>query len=43
MKPRATLPHVADEPRQAWANGWWAGIAVGVINGMALAVILLRG
>jgi hypothetical protein len=41
MKP-SRLPHVADEPKAAWLNGWLSGLAVGAINGMALAVLLLK-
>ncbi len=43
MKPRTTLPTVADEPKRAWLAGWWAGIAVGAINGLAAAVLILKG
>ncbi len=34
------LPHITDEPAREFARGWWAGIAVGAVNGLALAVLL---
>lgn len=41
MKP-TPLPEIADRPKRAWAAGWWAGIAVGFINGLGFAVLLLK-
>lgn len=40
LAPPRDLPTAADEPRRAWANGWWSGIAVGVINGLGAAVLV---
>lgn len=34
------LPELADAPRAAWHSGWWAGIAVGTVSGMGIAVLL---
>jgi hypothetical protein len=41
MKP-SQLPCVTDEPRAAFSNGWWSGLAVGFINGIALAVLICK-
>ena len=35
------LPNIADDARSAWLNGWWSGLAVGAINGLAGAVLLI--
>lgn len=32
-------PAVQQAAAREWAAGWWAGIAVGAINGVALAVL----
>lgn len=40
--PRASLPKppAADQAAaREWAAGWWAGIAVGLVNGVAAAVL----
>jgi hypothetical protein len=29
------LPCITDSPKEAWANGWWSGIALGFILGVA--------
>ena len=34
------IPAVEQAAASAWAAGWWGGIAVGVVNGLALAVLL---
>jgi hypothetical protein len=39
LRPRATLPHAIESPRLAFLNGWWSGIGVGFISGIAMAVI----
>jgi ElaB/YqjD/DUF883 family membrane-anchored ribosome-binding protein len=43
MKPRATLPNVTDEPRRAFDNGWYSGIAVGIAIGVAVGILLVKG
>lgn len=43
MKPRATLPNVTDEPRDAFTNGWVNGIAVGIAIGVAVGILLVKG
>lgn len=35
------LPNIADDARSAWLNGWWSGLAIGAINGLAGAVLLI--
>lgn len=40
LPPPSPLPTVADDPRRAWSHGWWAGIAVGAINGIGGAVLI---
>ena len=42
MKPRQSLPCVTDEPKAAFLSGWWAGIAVGMVNGLAIALIVWK-
>lgn len=42
MKPRDTLPCISEPPRAAFLCGWWNGIAVGAMLGVALAVIVLK-
>jgi len=42
MKPRTALPHITDSPKAAFLSGWWAGLGVGFINGVALLVILAK-
>lgn len=37
-KPTA-IPPVQQAAAIEWAAGWWAGIVVGLVNGVALAVI----
>lgn len=43
QRPRLRKPSAPPAVEQAaareWAAGWWAGIAVGAINGVALAVL----
>lgn len=39
MKP-AEEYSVLDEPRRAWAEGWWQGIAVGCTIGVCIGVFL---
>lgn len=39
MKP-AEEYSVLDEPRRAWANGWWSGIATGFVIGISCGVFL---
>lgn len=43
MKPRASLPNVSDEPRDAFTNGWISGIAVGISIGVAVGILLVKG
>lgn len=38
MKP-TTLPVVEQAAQREWAAGWYSGMAVGLINGVALAVL----
>ena len=38
MKPTA-LPVVEQAAQREWAAGWYSGMAVGLINGVALAVL----
>lgn len=33
------LPEAEGPAAVAWAQGWWAGTAVGIVIGMALAVL----
>lgn len=40
---RESLPCITDAPKAAFRNGWWAGIAVGLVNGVGFAVLLLKG
>ncbi|KQR55653.1 hypothetical protein [Acidovorax sp. Leaf160] len=35
----AELPRISDTAARAWSRGWWAGITVGAVNGMAVAVL----
>lgn len=35
------LPHVVSSPE--WATGYWTGIAVGLVLGVALCVIVFKG
>ena len=37
-KPTAT-PAVEQAAAHEWSLGWWAGNAVGIVNGVALAVL----
>lgn len=34
------LPQITDTPAREFATGWWAGIAVGGVSGVALAVLM---
>lgn len=34
------LPDISKAEARSWAAGWWAGIAVGLVNGIGLAVFL---
>ena len=36
---RARLPDITDSPKAAFLNGWWSGIAVGILIGLAIAVM----
>ncbi|HSV48413.1 MAG TPA: hypothetical protein VLJ58_21670 [Ramlibacter sp.] len=40
MNQRNSLPCITDSPKEAWANGWWSGIAVGIVLGVAAAVVI---
>lgn len=40
LRRAADLPRITDVPAREWSRGWWAGIAVGVVNGVAVAVLL---
>jgi hypothetical protein len=42
LRPRADLPHVAAIEHGAWREGWWQGIAIGFIVGLALAIVFFR-
>lgn len=42
LVPRAVLPSLTDSPKQAFLGGWWAGIAVGLVNGIAIGVVLIK-
>lgn len=42
MKPRSNLPHITDSPKSAFLAGWWAGLAVGAVNGLGFAVLALK-
>ncbi len=35
----AALPSITDSAARAWSRGWWAGITVGAVNGLAVAVL----
>lgn len=35
------LPSMTEDARTAWLNGWWSGLAIGAINGLAGAVLLI--
>lgn len=39
MKP-AEEYSALDEPRRAWAEGWWSGIAVGFVIGLSVCVMV---
>ena len=34
------IPPVDQAAQAEWVAGWWAGLAVGAVNGVALAVVL---
>lgn len=36
------LPEITEPPRAAWLAGWWSGIGVGLVLGIAAAVIVAR-
>lgn len=38
-KPSPTPP-IDQAAAREWSLGWWAGNAVGIVNGLALAVVL---
>ena len=40
LTPRAELPSPTEDARAAFLNGWWTGIAIGVINGIGAAVLV---
>lgn len=42
LKPRSFLPGPLECARASWANGWYSGIAVGLISGVALAVAVAQ-
>lgn len=39
LRAPAALPQITDTPAREFSRGWWAGIAVGAVNGVALAVL----
>jgi len=39
LTPRAELPSPTEDARASFLSGWWAGIAIGFINGVGAAVI----
>lgn len=40
MHAPASLPDPEAPAARAWAQGWWAGIAVGAVCGLGVAVLL---
>lgn len=42
LQPRETLPSITEPPKAAFLAGFWAGIAIGAVNGIAAAIVLLR-
>lgn len=40
MRRPTPLPQITDTPAREFASGWWAGIAVGCVCGLGLAVLL---
>lgn len=40
LPPPADLPQVDGVAMRDWARGWYAGLIVGCVNGMGLAVLL---
>ncbi|SFE88291.1 hypothetical protein [Paracidovorax wautersii] len=40
LRQPGALPQITDTPSREFARGWWAGIAIGLVNGAALAVLL---
>ena len=42
MKARPYLPGPLENAKESFANGWYSGIAVGLVTGIGLAVALFR-
>jgi hypothetical protein len=36
------LPVVTEPEARQWFNGWWHGLAVGVITGMGIGVLMSK-
>ena len=43
MPPPSPLPCITEPPKEAFLGGWWAGISVGFVIGVALAVLYFKG
>ena len=40
MRKPTALPPVDSAAAREWASGWYAGMLVGIVNGLGLAVLL---
>lgn len=40
LQPPTPTPAVEQAAAREWAAGWWAGILVGAVNGLALGPVL---